>query len=287
MAELALIFCAVAWSSAYFFMKVSLNDLDPLTILTYRYFIGAACLLPFVLNHRIFNWLLIKWGFLTGSVLFLLLYPMVLALVDGSVTNAGFIVGLFVVLVPIFSYLLYRTHFSRFDVGAVVFSVTGLWILTGGVQGTSGSDLLFLISAFCCAVHVLLIERATQTGLNLVALGFIQCVVVGILGTAACVATDVPWPILSGVALNNMLILGIIPSGLCLLLQLYGQRKVPAWRASLIYASEPVITVIIAYYALQEPLTQRVVFGGLFIIAAIFLPGLSSRKQISGSPEYR
>lgn len=272
MAELALFVCSVVWSVAYFFSKSAALALGPSASIIWRYIIGAICFLPFVRSNPFRNRHTVKFGLGCGFFLWLILLLMNYGLMEGTIANAGFILAIFVVVVPAVSYFFLGARFGMFDLGAIILSMIGLWFVTGGISDMSRGDLFFLAAAGGCTFHVLITEAAARKVSSFAEVGFLQCIVVTILAIGSAAAAGDTFTVPSGRSLVDVLYLGVMASSLCLWLQLYGQEKVSAWRSCLIFATEPAITAAVAWIAAGEQLSPKNILGGAFITAAIILP---------------
>lgn len=73
--------------------------------------------------------------------------------------------------------------------------------------------------------------------------------------------------------------LGLVPTGLCSYLQAVGQRSVPAEKASLIYALDPLYAALVAYLTLGERLYFWGLVGGGFIVAGIVVSTSSTSQH--------
>ena len=160
----------------------------PFTYNGVRFALGSLSLLPLVCLRRNApagrrpplgrgRAALLRYGLAAGAVLFVASSLQQQGMVTTSAGKAGFITGLYVVLVPL-SGLLWgqRAGWGRF-LGAAL-AVAGLYLLsvTGGFAVARG-DLLVLVSALFWAAHVHLIGWASPRvdSLELAALQFAVC----------------------------------------------------------------------------------------------------------------
>lgn len=278
MAELALFICSVIWSFGYLFSQRAVVVMEPNVIIAYRHLIAALVFLPFIRTRAVFNRTVLLYGSFAGVLLWLLLNPMTLGLREGSVSHAGFITSLFVVITPLISRVFLKTILRLRDWLSIIVSLVGLWCVTGGIETFESSDTMFLLAAFLCAMHIVVVEKAAQSPYDPYAFTFMQACIAGLCGTIASIYQGVSFPVPTSSVLWDLIYLGALSSGIGLLAQLYGQRTVPAWRACLIFASEPVMTACIAWMIVGEAYTSKTAIGGLLITAAIILPYLGSRR---------
>src|SRR4029079_14069871 len=76
-----------------------------------------------------------------------------------SVSNAGFVTGMYVVLTPLLGLALFRLTVGRRVWLGVVFATTGLALIAGVPGGSSAGDLLVLGGAAVYSLQILLMER--------------------------------------------------------------------------------------------------------------------------------
>ena len=67
--------------------------------------------------------------------------------------------------------------------------------------------------------------------------------------------------------------------------QSFGQSKVPAVTANLIYSSQPIFTAVVAYFLLGERLGSNGYVGGMLIGASVLLVIAAEAEVAVESPE--
>ena len=164
-----LLLTAVIWGFAFVAQRVGMEHVGPFGFNGVRFALGCLVLLPLLCRNGargverpsdragVFSSSSLGGGLLAGLVLFAGASFQQVALVYTTAGNAGFITGLYVVLVPIIGIALgHRTHAGTWT-GAALAAV-GLYLLSV-VDGftISPGDLLVLIGAFFWAGHVHLI----------------------------------------------------------------------------------------------------------------------------------
>ncbi|MDP6307092.1 MAG: DMT family transporter, partial [Verrucomicrobiota bacterium] len=193
--------------------------------------------------------------------------------------KAGFITGLYVVLVPLMGLGLgHRTNLQTW--AGVVLATVGLWLLSfnpGNEQWAIGhGDLLVFFGAFCWAAHVLVIDRFTNRVSSLhLALG--QVVVCAVASWVVAVfAEPMEWTNFRA-AFLPALYLGSMSIAVAFTLQIIGQRKAHPTHASIIFAMEAVVGVFAGWLILSEKLTERELGGCLLMFCGMVLSQLPIR----------
>src|SRR4051794_17425077 len=101
-ADFMMLIVTILWGSSYLFMKMGLDSLQEFNLIALRF--GIA----FILAGTVFYKRLIRidfktlfYGFILGSILFLLISVVTIGLKFTSISNAGFLFSLSVVFVPL------------------------------------------------------------------------------------------------------------------------------------------------------------------------------------------
>lgn len=163
--DILLLITATIWGFAFVAQRVGMDYVGPFTFNAVRFALGSLSLIPLILllqkrqprsttpKHKP----VLKGALLAGVALFAGASLQQAGLVYTTAGNAGFITGLYVVIVPIIGlFWRQRPHFGTW-VGAIMAAV-GLYFLSVTDSFTiSFGDLLVLMGAFFWAGHVLLI----------------------------------------------------------------------------------------------------------------------------------
>ena len=179
LADLGLLYASAIWGSTFILVKTTLRSINPVTMVAYR-FLLAALLMGAVLwiqGKPLFK--NFSSGSILGVALGLLYVPQTIGLKFTSAANSGFITGLFVAFVPLLSYPILKQRPRRAQWLAVMVSLAGLWLLTGGLQEINRGDLITLAASFTYALHIMLADRFINAGGDLTRLAFQQFLVAG------------------------------------------------------------------------------------------------------------
>ena len=222
-------------------------------------------------------------GIVLGFVLFCASTIQQIALQTADVGKAGFITAMYIVIVPVLSFLFTRRFFPRVWV-CVAVALVGLYFLCvpdGAQAALTAADGLLLFSALLFAVHILCIARlgAAADG---IALSFVQFLVAGAVGTVLALLFEHPQAAALTAGLAPLLYAGVLSSGVAFTLQIVGQKGVDPTIASLLMSLESVISVLAGWAVLGQTLTGRELFGCALMFAAIVavqLPGKEKRKS--------
>ncbi len=208
-------------------------------------------------------------GLIAGMVLFIGVSFQQMGIVYTSAGKAGFITGLYVVIVPLMALVWGQRAAAGQWLGALLAAV-GLYFLSiAGTLSLARGDLLVLIGAFFWAVHVHLIAHFTQ-GLVPVRLAQAQFWVCSALSLAAALVFE---PIrFDGIVAAAVPILyaGGLSVGVAFTLQVIAQRDAHPAHAAILLSLEAVFAVAGGMLILGETLSLRAAFGcGLMLMGMV------------------
>jgi len=263
---------AIIWGFAFVAQRVGMDFVGPFIFNGIRFALGCIVLVPLILkngvtggNHAEKNRpanrkMGIFGGLIAGIVLFTGASLQQVGLVYTTAGNAGFITGLYVVIVPILGLLLrHRTNAGTWA-GAFL-AAAGLYLLSVTDAFTiSFGDLLVLIGAFFWAVHVLIIGWLSPK-LDSFKLAFLQYAACSLFSLiVAAVFED---NTMNGIVLASIPILygGILSVGIAYTLQVVAQKTAHSAHAAIILSLEAVFAAVGGWIILDEVLTPRELLG--------------------------
>jgi drug/metabolite transporter (DMT)-like permease len=229
--ETILLLTALIWGLAFVAQRVGMEYMGPFTFNGLRFALGSLSLLP-VLWWRnkkdrqskpsIARKSIIGGG-LAGLVLFLGASTQQIGLMTTTAGKAGFITGLYVILVPLLG-LLWGQRTGRSTWLGVVVAVVGLYYLSvrGGFYIAPG-DKYVLLSAFCWAGHVQIIDHFSAR-VGALRIAFMQFLVTSLLSFFVAWLIEDWNPIVWGEAWAAVLYAGLLSVGIGYTLQVIGQK---------------------------------------------------------------
>jgi len=275
--DLLLLITAMIWGFAFVAQRVGMKYVGPFTFNGVRFFLGCLPLLPILLRNRkkappeipFSSKTVLLGGMLAGLILFSGASLQQVGIVYTTAGKAGFITGLYVVIVPILG-LLWRdktTHPGTWA-GAILAAV-GMYFLSVTREFTiSLGDLLVLFSAFLWAAHVQFVGwLSPRTGATRLAV--VQYGVCGGLSLLVALVTETIT--LTGLYQAAIPILygGFLSVGIAYTLQLVAQKKAPAAHAAILMSLETVFAALGGWMILGEVLSLRALFGCALILTGM------------------
>ncbi len=278
LADLGLLYIAVIWGSTFFVVKDSLAYVNPVVLVGYR-FVLATLIMGCYLLYRRKSWLTnFKSGAVLGVLLWLCYVPQTIGLEYTTASNSGFITGLFVAFVPIFSFVLFQELPSLPKLLAVFTSTIGLWFLTGGLSEINGGDLLTIITAMAFAAYILIADRYAKNNLDPYVLSFQQFLIVGGLSVIVALIFRFPFTVASPGTLGVILFLTLFPTLSAFVIQLVAQKHTAPVKVSLILAVEPIFAAVFAWTLGGETFILSRAMGGVLVVLAIIVAEVPVRS---------
>jgi len=278
-AEILLLLTAIIWGSAFVAQRVGMDHVGPFTYNGVRFLLGALSLLPLLWISRRSSPLIppgsgrltLIGSLLVGLILFAGASLQQVGIVHTTAGKAGFITGLYVVVVPLLGLLWgQRTPWGTWAGAAL--AVIGLYLLTMNERLTlTQGDGLVLIGAFFWAGHVLAIGWLSGRHVEPVLLACLQFIICGVLSLAIAIASE---PIsLEGLQGGALPILygGLLSVGVAYTLQVVAQRDAPPAHAAIILSLETVFAALGGWLLLNETLAGRGLIGCGLMFAGMLL----------------
>jgi drug/metabolite transporter (DMT)-like permease len=156
-----------------------------------------------------------------------------------TVSAAGFVTGMYVVLTPVFGLVLFGFRPDASVWFAVALAVAGLAMLSGISTGSPVGDLLVLAAAALYALQIALMERIAPR-YDPLALTTVQMATAFVgFAVVAVAAGQVEVP-RGATVWGALVVTGVFASALAYLAQAWAQRRTSATQTALVFALEPV-----------------------------------------------
>lgn len=268
------------WGISFPLSKDAFQVIHPYTFMFYRFLIAAALLtMLFYKKMHAINKSTLKKGLLSGFFLFMGIGWQTVGLKYTNASNASFIAGIEVVLIPLFAFLFFKKSVQPKIWFACVLALIGLYTIaaTSGISHLKTGDMMVFVGSLFYAAYVLYVGKVTstkQSGINTVAFVVIQLFVcslsAGVLtvSTQGLSAMSIP---LSWDLWEVLLFVGILSTAYMYCVQNVAQKYIEAEKIALTYLCEPVFATLFAFFLLNEDITQRTIIGGSLIISAMLV----------------
>uniref|UniRef100_A0A7C3HZW7 DMT family transporter n=1 Tax=Gracilinema caldarium TaxID=215591 RepID=A0A7C3HZW7_9SPIR len=282
-ADLLLIVTSIIWGFAFVAQRVGMDFIGPFTYNGVRFALGSISLIPLIMYfnqpHRnqptraqrnADRWVFILGSLAAGSILFIGASLQQMGMQYTTAGKAGFLTGLYVVLVPIVGIVLGHSTKLPTWLGAIL-AVIGMYILSAPdrLGQMNPGDLLVIASAFFWTFHVLLIDNLAKRldPIQLSTAQFAWCALYSLI--AALVLEQ---PSLEAILQAAVPILygGLGSVGIAYTLQVVAQRDAPPAHSSIIMCLEGVFATLGGILILAEPAGLRSLGGsGLMLLGML------------------
>lgn len=303
--NLMLLVAAIIWGSAFVAQESGAQYVGAFTFNGLRFLIGGAVLIPAIRINNFKSkktgtfapmtkaeWKALLFGGIScGVALALASYFQQWGLESTSAGKAGFITALYIMFVPIIGLFFKRKTPLAFW-GCIGLAILGFYFLCiHGDLSLDMGDALVLVSSILFSIHIILIDKFSQT-CNGIKLSCIQFLTVGVICTVLMFIFERPsWESISKAAFS-IAYTGIFSCGIAFTLQILGQRRTHPAIATLIMSLEAVfslITGMIFNFSANVPTFREAVGSALIFLAVMvaqLLPQASDKKTDNKETHY-
>lgn len=276
-ANLVLLLAAAIWGGGFVAQATAMDAIGPFWFVGLRFAIAALACLPFALLEQrkigsapgrrdLRSFVLVGLALFAGAI------TQQIGLQTTTVTNSSFLTGLYVVIVPVISIVLFRKapHWIIWPVALM--ALMGIFLLSGGTLAhVSVGDMWSILCAAFWALQIVLAGHFIARLPRPLALSTTQFATCAILALGmAIVLEPISLAAIEG-ALVEILYVGLISSGLAFVLQVIGQRYTTAPQAAIFLSSEALFGSFFGALFLGEKLPPIGYFGCGLIFAAMLI----------------
>ncbi|WP_346846517.1 MULTISPECIES: DMT family transporter [unclassified Clostridium] len=291
-ANILLLLTAAIWGLAFVAQKVGAEHVGAFTYNGIRFALGSISLIPLILflnkkkgenektknNDRDSLKLTVKAGIIAGCALFIATSLQQMGVMGTTAGKAGFITGLYMVIVPILGLFL-KQKVNKSTWLGIVIAIIGLYLLSINEDfSISNGDLLVLIGSVGWAVHILLIDNFTKKidPLKLSSVQFATCSILSLV--MAIIFEDINMVGISG-AMVSILYGGLLSVGVAYTLQVVAQKNAKPSHAAILLSMESVFGALGGAMFLGERIGARGLVGCILIFIAIIISQLKPSEK--------
>jgi len=296
--NLLLLLTAAIWGFAFVAQRMGADHMGAYAFNASRFALGSVSLLPVIVvvdrlraggtlaaapggTSRERTVAALRPAMIAGSVLFVASSLQQYSLNWTTAGKAGFITGLYIVLVPILGMFLRHSTTVTTWLGAFL-AAGGLYVLSVREGFTlAPGDGFVLVSAVFWATHILLVDR--YTSLDPLRFSALQFATTALLSLGGALIFERP-ELFAGLpdALAPVFYGGALSVGVAYTLQVFGQRDARPPAAAIILSLEAVFAAIGGILILAEPLTWREATGFGLMLAGILVSQWAGPAPTSG-----
>lgn len=286
--SIALLFLtAIIWGFA--FTAQCMVDTDVLGNFSFngiRYMLGALSLVPIILlferedkdSEKLKR--TVSSAIICGVILFVAsaLQQQGISMNHNS-GKAGFITGLYIVLVPFMGRIFLKKETNIFTWIAAAFAVSGLFLLSvgDGFGGINAGDAVVLVGSFFWSAHILTIDKFASD-ISPIKFSAIQFFVCGTLNLIFAAFSETITLSGVGATLIPILYTGIMSTGVAYTCQTLGQRGCEPNLAAIILSGECVFSAVGGALILHEVMSFKGYLGCVLMFVGILLSQVKKKE---------
>jgi drug/metabolite transporter (DMT)-like permease len=287
-----MVLTALMWGLAFVAQKTAMQSMGPLTFIGVRFVIGGLLVLPLALyEYRRSPTRLARrdWWPIAGLglVFFFGTWLQQAGLDLTTVTNSGFLTGLYVVFAPLIGLVFMRHKPHPVVWFCAPLAMVGLYYLNGGgLDRFNAGDLLVIVSALFWGAQIVMLGLiASRTGLPV----FVSCIcflVTGILSLAGAFVFETPT--LAGIAGGwvELAYASVLSTALAFTFQAVAQQYVPPANAAIILSLETLFAAVGGALVLGERLpTVGYAGAALMFLAIVLVEAVPAFSRRPATPE--
>jgi drug/metabolite transporter (DMT)-like permease len=275
-AYILLFLAPILWGSSFIAAKIMIGTTHFLIMQGFRHVIALLGFLPFVKSFKNIDKSTFLVALITGGCNAAAMLVQTIGLQTTTASKCGFITALYVVFVPIFSFVFYRKKISKSVIIAVMIAVLGMFILSFDTTNPESflsftfGDFLILLCALFFGLQMIFTERFVGKVKDLKMFSFLQIFVVATICFSLTLfdLSVYQIPDLSTGYWLAWIYMGIGCTTLPFFFLNYGQKYIEATKVSLIISIEPIWGMVFGILIADEPLTVEFIIGAIMILGA-------------------
>jgi drug/metabolite transporter (DMT)-like permease len=279
---LAMLATAAVWGGSFVLMKDAIAQQDVYSFLSTRF--SLAALLMIAYRPSVFRGLSFKFirqGVFAGVLLAGGFIFQTFGLANTTVSNTGFITGMYLVFTPLISQIILKRKVLIVQWFAVAIAMIGLILISYNGISIGTGEILVLISAFIYGAHFVALGEWSD-GKNTYALTLIQILTIAVVSTIFAFINGFQLPPTASVW-QAIILTAVFATFLAFLVQTKAQSVMSATAASVLLAMETPFALLFGLFFNNDPLTLRIIVGGSLVMFAMGVVIWSDREKKSTS----
>lgn len=271
--QLSLIFITMIWGGSFITVQYALNFSSPIMFVALRFAAAAIAVSLFSFKYlKDFNAKEVFAGAVIGAAIAIGYGTQTIGLQTISSSESAFLTALYVPLVPIFMWLLFKGKPHIMTWLGIIFTFIGLVFLTGNGFGQIQlhfGQIITILGSIAIAFEIIFIgyyagkvNLRRVTVLQLIFASLFCFIMSPLLGEQGL-------PQFNWILFTILLSLGCASACIQLVMN-WAQQAVESSQAAIIYAGEPVWAVLIGRIA-GERLPLLALIGGAFVVLGVIL----------------
>ncbi|MGG3281586.1 DMT family transporter [Paenibacillus solani] len=279
-ADLMILFITLCWGSSYLLMKIGLDTLGAFNLIALRF--GLAFILAgaiFIRRLRQVNVKTIRYAMLLGFILFIMFTALTFGLKTTTTSNAGFLVSLTVVFVPLIHTFLFKKKLENKVIICIILALAGIALLTIQLPFRFRiGDLFCITAALCYALHINIVSTAAQK-VDTLNLGILQLGFTGLYAFVSSLLFETSlWPSTTN-SWMAVLVLSILCTAVGFIFQTIAQKYTTATRTGLVFSLEPVFAALAGFWFAHEFMNINQYWGAALVFLSVILSSINVKTR--------
>lgn len=273
-ADMMLMLVTLGWGVSYFMMDLCLEEIDPLTLNTFR-FLGAFAVAWLIAAKKAIHVsrMTLKYAFFASLSLIVVYIGATYGVKYTSQSNAGFLCSTAVIFTPIITFLVKRIVPEKKILFVVLLCTVGMAMMSLDTHlRVASGDILCLMCGMTYSVFLLINEAGVRhEEVDAFHLGIYQMGFTGIwMLLLALVFEDIRLP-QTGACWASLIFLTVFCTGIAFIAQVISQQYTTATHVGVIFTLEPVFAAIVAFFFAGERLLPRAYIGMAMMLVSILI----------------
>ena len=289
-----LVSAAMIWGLSFVAQKQGMEYVEGFTFNGIRSLLGAIVLIPFIVIRALKNPVKLspvekkqsrkdnlKGILIVGLMLCIGSNLQQFAFISIEPGRVGFITALYMLIVPLISFIVYKKKQPVTTWIGVFLGVVGLYMICMGGSTSSSlgkGDILALLCSFAFALHIIVIDKFAAK-IDCVLLSCGQFFVTGVISCVLMFIFESPNIQSIMQAAVPILYAGIMSCGCAFTFQVIGQKYTEPTISSMLLCLESVFSVIFSFIILGERMASVEYIGCAVMFVAIIIAQLPARKS--------
>ena len=289
-----LVSAAMIWGLSFVAQKQGMEYVEGFTFNGIRSLLGAIVLIPFILIRAVKNPVKLspaekkqirkdnfKGIMIVGLMLCIGSNLQQFAFNYIEPGRVGFITALYMLIVPLISFIVYKKKQPVTTWIGVILGVVGLYMICMGGSASFSlgkGDILALLCSFAFALHIIVIDKFAAK-IDCVVLSCGQFFVTGVISCILMFVFENPNIQSIMQAAVPILYAGIMSCGCAFTFQVIGQKYTEPTISSMLLCLESVFSVIFSFIILGERMASVEYIGCAVMFVAIIIAQLPAKKS--------
>jgi drug/metabolite transporter (DMT)-like permease len=276
---LKILLAVIFWGTSFVATKTVLYEIKPLTVIILRLIFAIILLTTIAFYTRRSFSINLKnhgWIFILALIAVFHLGIQVTGLQYTTASNTGWIIGTAPVFMAILGFMIYKEKITLLQFGGILIAVLGLLLLIGkgdilniGLIKNKG-DLLVLGSAFTWGVYSMVNKKISLSYSPLMTILYLF-IMMAIIIIPLNLNTETIQSVinLSSIGWIAVIFLGLFCSGVAYVIWAQALRDMESAKVGAFLYLEPLVTVIAAWFFLNEVITLMMIISGILITVGV------------------